>query len=390
MSWWDTPFEADYSFGGGSSGQGLQMPSDWNTGGGYDLGYSPSQGQGLQMPSDWTSGSGYDFGYSPSQGLGLTGGYTPTPSRGNYTPQTQTSFAPNVYSMPGGGSTIGLQSPSRLGGTPGLTATPTSGSGIRMGSFEPVQAGAPTTAAPTGNTGITGSFGGAGLPTQGGAQQTPILDRISGTLSDIEGWGERNPRTASLIAQGVGALASYAGQRKANQAAEQQLALQRAQLDKSNAMADYWNTQSRQSGDEARSLYNPQELAVRGMAQQVASTGRQEQTARSAALKRGMTPAEAEAEARRVRLAGSTNATTGYMTGLDTGRGAQQSALSSAKGLSMGYGMPADTSGAAAGLRAGAAQTGDQLRKLLEFYTGDPTRRVLREREEVETRSTAT
>ena len=153
-------------------------------------------------------------------------------------------------------------------------------------------------------------------------------------------------------------------------------------------MADYWNAQSRQSGDEARSLYNPQELAIRGMAQQQAATGRREQDAYAAAIRRGLSPADAAAEARRVKLAGSTAATTGYMAGLDTGRKGQEGALSSAKGLSMSYGAPS-TALADAYNTMGQA-TGDQLRSLLEFYTGDPTRRVLREREEAETRSTAT
>lgn len=261
--------------------------------------------------------------------------------------------APSQYSLAGGtGSSYGLQ--------------PTGTAGLQTGSFTP-GAGSSTgvdyslTSAPSvGNAGVTGDFGSYGTKVEAG-------------LGKVASWGQENPRLASALVQGVGALSAMSGQRKANKLMEQQLGQQQQQFDKSNAMADYWNTQSRQSGDEARSLYNPQELAVRGMAQQVASTGRQEQAARSAALKRGMTPAEAEAEARRVRLAGSTNATTGYLAGLDTGRGAQQSALSSAKGLSMGYGMPADTSAAAAGYRTSATNTAAGLQSMLERYLGQPS-----------------
>lgn len=398
--WWD--FEPDYGFSGGTS-QGLQMPSDYSYGGGYEL-YGGDTSQGLQMPDNYSYGGGYElYGGSTGYGSGSAGLKLPSygataPAADLYRPSssfvspTVTAGAGTDYSFAPSGTPMGL--------VPGGGATFRPGQGATV---------APTSISPaTPQAGLTGSAGyqvaemgspewsqsvnelantrmarqGTGAVEDTG--EVGLIERAGDRLAQLEAWAKANPKVASALTQGVGALAQYAGRRKASKAMEQQA----AQQAKQSQVADYWNQQSVQSGNEARSLYNPQEMATRGMAREVAATGRREQEAYAAAIRRGMTPAEAQAEARRVRLAGSTAATTGYMTGFDVGRKAQEGALSSAKGLSMSYGAPNTTM--ADQYTAAANMTGDQVRKLLEFYTGEPTRAILRQREEAETRSTAT
>lgn len=424
MSWWDydytptTNFNSsptNYSLSSGGSSMGLKAPTYQS----YDSPYSftgsgqTSGGMGLQLPSGGSFGSGYqlyDSSWAGGQGLRApaAGGGTVTSGGtfGGFQPQApqQSAFMPSIYAAPGGGSSFSLASPMQVGAAPGQGVQFQQGAGVA-----PSQ---PGLRAPVGQSGLTGSFGGVGGTLNPNAQRTPstleavastqegqkpgLVERATGALNRMEQWGQQNPRLASAIGQGIGALASYAGQRqaakniKAQEALQQQaIASQQQAVQRNNQQADFWNQQATQSANEARSLYNPQELGVRGMAQQVAATGRREQEARQAAMKRGMSAADAEAEARRVKLAGSQNATTGYLAGLDIGRQAQQAALSGAKGLSSQYaGLNYQPNTALAQYYAQQGQaTGDQLRALLEFYTGDPSRRVIREREEAETRS---
>jgi hypothetical protein len=256
--------------------------------------------------------------------------------------------------------------------------TPTAG----MGTYSPVAdiAGYNNmSVAPTsgyGNTGITGDFGNLGR-TQGGT------NAVESMLGDVRGWGQRNPNTASALVQGAGMLIGRNAQKDANRLMERDLALreqqqgqQQQQFARQNQQADYWNTQARQSADEARSLYNPQELGIRGMAQQTAATGRRVQELDKLSSK-GWSQADINAEKRRAKVAGSAASTTGYMAGLDVGRQAQGGALSSAKGLSQGYGAaptPVDMSDQYNARAKQGEMTTQSMTSLLERYLGDPTK----------------
>jgi hypothetical protein len=362
MNFWDyDSFESDW----GAATSGNYMPSEvagpqWDS---FESDWGAATSGANYMPTETFRGSGVST-YNPDA-VGLPS-YTPYSVQGGFTPSKYALTTPTM----GSGTSVGA-APGGLNVRAGQ-GTFSAGTGLRASAF-------PTaTAAPAGgNSGITGAFGGVGN----------ALDRF-------EQWGKNNPRTAALLNYGVGALAERAGQKRASRAMDRQNALQeqamasqRQAVEQNNQQAGFWNQQAQQSANEARSLYNPQELGIRGMAQQVAATGRREQETRQAAMKRGMSAADAEAEARRVRLAGSTAATTGYMAGLDTGRQAQGSALSGAKGLSSPYqGLGAYAPNAAEAnflAQQGGAQ-GAQLQQLLEFYTGDPSRRILREREKGE------
>jgi hypothetical protein len=91
--------------------------------------------------------------------------------------------------------------------------------------------------------------------------------------------------------------------------------------------------------------------------------------------KRGMSQAAIDAELRRARIGGSTGAATAYTKGLDVGRTAQQSALTSAKGLSQQYGGTPNYAGAELASKAGAMTTA-QLQNLLNTYLYDPVGRT--------------
>jgi hypothetical protein len=264
---------------------------------------------------------------------------------------------------------------------------------VGAGSFNPGSgaardiAGAGTSVAPsTGNAGLTGSFGGAGstIDVMGdgvyggatgaaGAATSSGAGLVEGGLKKVADWGKANPSAAGLIVQGAGMLAGRGAQKKASAANDASMEA----TAKNNSNADYWNTQARQSADEARSLYNPQELGIRGYAQQTAATERNVQELDSLYGK-GYSAADVEAQKRRTRVAGSTNATTGYMKGYDTGRTAQQGALAGAKGLSAGYTGPSQST--VDSIREDGAGEARQLQDLLSTYLGSPES-VLAERE---------
>jgi hypothetical protein len=224
-----------------------------------------------------------------------------------------------------------------------------------------------------------------------------------------------NRDTVRLGIQGLGVLAGYQAQRDAGKLAKEQMGLQaqnmaaqkaayeremalreeamasqRQALGQNQQMAQRANQESIRSFDEARSLYNPQELGIRGMAQQRGATQRSIEDTRRTLASRGMSAAAIEAEVRRQRLAGATNETTAYMRGLDTGRTAQAGALTSAKalgstmpGLSYSQGPNAPTftpnyGGADFYARQGA-ENSKALRDLLESYANYPTLRAQEE-----------
>jgi hypothetical protein len=272
--------------------------------------------------------------------------------------------------------------------------------GITMGPSGSTQFA--TDAAPS-QAGITGGMGGTTAAMQGGfgqtAQQPGLLQRANAGLKELGAWGKEN---AEVVKLGSGLVSALAGQRNASAARQQQgvadqqiqreLAMreqaqqsQMAALAENQRMAGISNQQAQQSFDEARSLYNPQEMAIRGMAQQTAATQRGVENLRKDLARRGLSQAAIDAEVRRARLGGSTAATTAYTKGLDTGRAAQQQALTSAKGLTSTVpGLSYTPSSSVADYYARQAETtknqsaltSAQLQKLLEDYLGQPTKTV--------------
>lgn len=354
---------ADYSFDSGGS-YGLQAPNytpsytpsnDYSAG--ADYGFTSSGGtggQGLQAPS-------YDFGYTPSYGnFGSSG------AGGNYVP-TQGAYWDTVFSA---GSPVGNYGLSAGTGAPTLQA----GTGAAGLQGPTMGAGPQLAATPAvGNAGVTGDFGNLGQTAES-------------ALGGIEAWGRQNPRLASLLTQGVGLLANAAAQRRANDLMKQQLAMQQRQNEqqqqvfaKNTGIADMRNQLAQQQINQALSLYNPQELGQRGMAQQQAATGRQLQQLEQQMASRGYSPADIAAAKRRAQVGGALNATQGYMQGYDTGRSAQQGALSSAVDLGQQYGAPptpADMTQAAGALSQSKANQYAGLLDLASVGLGDPRREV--------------
>ena len=320
--------------------------------------------------------TGAGIGYAAGNLYGASGSWEP-PSVGSFFEGGQ--GAPNT--------------PQSVGSWGGSGASATGG----VGSFDAGAgaardiAGAGASSAPVGgNAGLTGSFGGyngyaadsspAGAygPSGGfgrfdAAPSSSGAGLVEGGLKKAADWGKNNPGTAGLVVQGAGLLAGRGAQKKAAAANDASIEA----TNKNNANADYWNTQSRQSADEARSLYNPQELGIRGYAQQTAATERNVQDL-DKLYGKGYSAADVDAQKRRARVAGSTNATTGYMQGYDTGRQAQQGALTSAKGLGAGYTGPSQST--VESIKSDGAGEARQLQDLLSTYLGSPES-VLAERE---------
>jgi hypothetical protein len=218
---------------------------------------------------------------------------------------------------------------------------------------------------------VTGSFGVNTTKTNGPAKPPTLLERVNSGIDSAQDWTGKNPTLARLGLDAAGMLLGYKNQREARNLAREQLNMQRAAQSKNTAMADTLNSQARQSLNEARSLYNPQEMAIRSMAQQQMSTARNMNDARTQMQKAGKSKATIDAEMRRAKLAGTTGATTAFVKGLDTCRAAQQSALTAAKGLTQNYNATADYSGANALAKAGQADT-DRLTSMLNTYLGNP------------------
>lgn len=298
-------------------------------------------------------------------------------------------------------------------------------------------AGSEWDAPASGNAGVTGAMGGFKDEKEPGWNSDPLLNGTAaaaespavtedgkgplGAVRDgfksVREFGKEN---ADLMRLGIGLAGVYAARQdsqRSDKLMEQQMAdrqrenamkeeLYRQQLanmraaqghaggamasqasaaSRNNANADYWNRQSRTSADEARSLYNPQELGVRGYAQEAASTGRSVQDIRDRMARQGKSQGSIDAEVRRAKVAGSANATTGYMKGLDAGRSAQTGALSSAKGLSSSYGgynapsipsvsVPSfgSNSGAIDYYNDQASGNSNAIQDLLNYYLGNP------------------
>jgi hypothetical protein len=184
-----------------------------------------------------------------------------------------------------------------------------------------------------------------------------------------------NPWAARLGVDATGLLLNAASARKANQLAQEQLELQRRVQSQNEAQANLWNAQAKKSLNEANSLYNPQQMAVRSMADTRAATDRVISQNEADMRKRGMSSADIAAETRRARLGGATGAITAYGRGLDAGRSAQQSAISGAKGLSQQYTGTPNYGAADQVLKAGQL-TAQSTQNLLNTYLGNPVGRT--------------
>jgi hypothetical protein len=198
---------------------------------------------------------------------------------------------------------------------------------------------------------------------------------VGAGLSRVGEYAQKNPWAARLAVDAAGLGLGYLNQRNANKLAQEQLQMQRDAQSRNDERARFWNEQSTQSANEARSLYNPQEMGVRAMATQTGNAQTAMDTAAQQMRRRGMSQATIDAEMRRARIGGSTGAATAYTRGLDTGRVAQQSALSSAKGLGMDSNFTPSYGGAEAASKAGDMTT-KQLQNLLNTYLRNPVGRT--------------
>jgi len=383
----------------------LNADFDWGSydNGGYDPGVDYNAGGG-----GWDDGS-YDWG-----------GQTNWDTQGwsDWNPQPDTTGA--WWSGAGDANSVALQ---QAGGyTAGQGQFGANGaSGYDM------SVGAST---PTASSSTTGMMGGAGVDDdaekKGEAMLVAARDGESGgplgaVKDGFKATREFARENADLARLGIGVAGMFAArkdQKRSDQLMEQTLAdrareremkeeMYRTQLEnmraaqgaqhrsqasqssavnRNNAQADYWNRQAQQSGNEARSLYNPQELGIRGYATEAAATGRAVQDTQSRMARQGKSQSAIDAEVRRAKVAGSTNASTGYMKGLDTGRSAQGGALSSAKGLGSNYtalasqslpsmSMPSSAqsnSDLASYYNDQAAGNSNAIQDLLNYYLGNP------------------
>jgi hypothetical protein len=379
-----------WKFGSGNQSWGASS-NDFNLGGSGNnfntVGYTPSYSGSDDFNVGGSGGSGGNFntvGYNPSTSAGAwwdapAGGNGYTPSVG-YTP----SFTPS-FTLGAGSSGAGQNVQGNFGQA---TASGGNFGGVTVGAGG---GGGTFTAAPVqGNAGVAGGFGvdpreyslggnneRAGAPA---AEQTPsALSRgasaVGQGLSRVGEYAQKNPWAARLAVDAAGLGLGYLNQRNANKLAQEQMQMQRDAQSRNDARANFWNQQSTQSANEARSLYNPQEMGVRAMATQQGRTQNAMDTAAQQMRSRGMSQAAIDAEMRRARIGGSTGAATAYTQGLDTGRAAQQSALTSAKGLGMDSNFTANYGGAEAASKAGAMTT-KQLQDLLNTYLRNPVGRT--------------
>ena len=413
-------YGADNNWGGdfGTVSTGTTTNTPW---------WEPSPSPSYQQPFAGAPAAG---GFTSSQPFT----YTATSGDGNFGFSNTGSGQSTSFGGPGAGS-------ASLGA--GTFAGPTNmAGGAGTAAFE-----ATTT---SGNQGITGGFGvnpntwaqddaadrGSVLENtvnragnQAAAGAGYVKDKVGGALKAVDEYSATKPGNARLMLEGAGMLIGAYNQRNANKEAgrvaelqakdrealralqAEQMQMQRdayernmQQLDRSNQQvernnqtADQFNAQATQSVNEARSLYNPQEMALRGMAQQRMGTQNLISENEREMRRRGMSSAAIAAESRRARLGGTTGETTAYFRGLDTGRVAQQGALSSAKNLAQQYGQygtfsgapglttslgaTPDFTGAERMSKAGADMT-KQYKDMLNLYLDDPIYRSEQERQQ--------
>ena len=335
------------SFSGGAGGGGYNPQTDY--GFGYGADYSADLGSGVNANS-----RGYSLNAdSPSfnEGMGASGLRMNSDTGG-------VSFDTSNNTPTSDGVT----------GSFGVTVTPSG----RQPQTRSILAGGDQRA--NANYALDGGGSGtfterAPAPAQDGFRGA--VNRAETGLRGVQDFARDNYNVARLGLDLAGMGLSYKNRNDANDLAREQMQMQRAAQQKNAAVADRANAQSAQSFNEARSLYNPQEMAIRSMADAKMANMRAQEAARNQMQKSGRSKGTIDAEMRRAQLAGTTGANTAYLRGLDTGRAAQQSALSSAGGLARNYNTGADYSAADRVAKAGQSNS-DQLTSMLNNYLGNP------------------
>jgi len=371
--WWE--WGTDTSSSANTYG-GYGGPNAYDLGGGFDTG-----------PSTYSSNS---YGPNPyDAGGGFGTGYTPQPQyydqQQYYDPYASGAFNYDNYSTGAWGSPS-----SSMSQEAGLPA-PQVGGGVGTFTSRGNVGGLKVDVSPVSTGGVTGNYGVESDYTLGRAKQPALLSQslgnqgngsfvdtakqfgqqVQGGLDRMQDYTNRNPSAVRLGLDAAGLALGYYNQRQANKLAQQELDMRREAQQKNAAMADQWNAQAQQSANEARSLYNPQEMAIRAMASQKAATQRGVEDLRTQMAKTGASKATIDAEVRRQKLAGSTGAVGAFTKGLDTGRAAQQAALTGAKGLSSSYNAGADYKAAELASKAGQDTTA-QYTNMLNTYLGNP------------------
>ena len=339
----------DFDFPSFNDGAGYNPQTD--LGFGYGADYSADLGSGLNANS-----TGYSLNAnSPSfnEGMGASGLRMNSDTGG-------VSFDTTNNTPTSDGVT----------GSFGVTVTPSG----RQAQTRSILAGGDQRA--NANYALDGGGGGSGTFTE--PPPAPAQDGFRGAvnraetgLRGVQDFARDNYNVARLGLDLAGMGLSYKNRNDANDLAREQMQMQRAAQQKNAAVADRANAQSAQSFNEARSLYNPQEMAIRSMADAKMANMRAQEAARNQMQKSGRSKGTIDAEMRRAQLAGTTGANTAYLRGLDTGRAAQQSALSSAGGLARNYSTGADYSAADRVAKAGQSNS-DQLTSMLNNYLGNP------------------
>lgn len=335
------------SFNAGAGGSGYNPQTDYGFGYGadYSAGTDLSRGLGSGV-TDNSSNVTFNEGMGAnglSRNSGTGGGYSFTTA--DNTPTTSgVTGAFGVDPVPSGGQTQTRSLLAGGGGNPTAEANYTlDGSGGGTFNAPPREQGAFSDAVNRAETGIRG----------------------------VQDFARDNYNVARLGLDVAGMAAGYKSRNDANDLAREQMQMQRAAQQKNAAVADRANAQAAQSFNEARSLYNPQEMAIRSMADAKMANMRAQEAARAQMQKSGRSKGTIDAEMRRAQLAGTTGANTAYLRGLDTGRAAQQSALGSASNLARTYNTGADYNAADRVAKAGQSNS-DQLTAMLNNYLGNP------------------
>lgn len=415
---WDE-FDFDGSGGGGG---GYEVGSDFDWGadysGGWDSGWD--DGGWDSGGGDWGGWDTWDFGDNGGDYGGNYGGGSYDWGNAGWSDSWNNwdSYNPDTswWSGDGDANSYALQNGGGYQAGQGQFGQGQQG-GYNTGSVE-------VTAPTAGNSGVTGAFGVGAQNDNGEFKGTPMLNGAywnqrgyaadgsgppvsamnngegpsKGVFGDARQWARENSDLARLGIGIAGMLAARKDQKRADDLMQQTLAdrererqmkeeMWKAQMEnmkaargaqgraqssqssavrRNNQEADFWNNQARQSASEARSLYNPQELGIRGYATEAAATGRSVQDIRDRMARQGKSQGTIDAEVRRAKVAGSTNATTGYMKGLDTGRSSQMGALSASKGLASQYSALSPVSLPSLSLPGGMGSNAD----LANYYTG--------------------
>lgn len=347
---YDTVANFDFpSFNDGAGGSGYNPQAD------YGFGYGADYSAGTDLSRGSGSGSGLNAnasGFSFNEGTGASGLRANSGNGGGLSFDT-TNNTPSSAGVTGG-----------FGVSPARSGEQSSPRSILAGGDSSVNASYTL----DGGGGGSGTFN-APPPAQDGFRGA--VNRAETGLRGVQDFARDNYNVARLGLDLAGMGMSYKNRNDANDLAREQMQMQRAAQQKNAAVADRANAQSAQSFNEARSLYNPQEMAIRSMADAKMANMRAQEAARTQMQKSGRSKGTIDAEMRRAQLAGTTGANTAYLRGLDTGRAAQQSALSSAGGLARNYNTGADYSAADRVAKAGQSNS-DQLTSMLNNYLGNP------------------